>query len=109
MWDLENGEELFTLPGHIDGIYWIQAVAVTLNENRAVSVSDDRSLKVWNLESEEEVASFTGDSMLFACAVVPDGETIVAGDRLGHVHILRLENIAPGASIVGTGPKISFA
>ena len=53
--------------------------------------SDDQTVKVWDLESGEVIASFNGDGALFCCAVAPGGTTIVAGGVSGHVHILRLE------------------
>ena len=92
MWDLENGAELGTLTGHSRGI---SAVAVTPDGRRAVSASDDQTLKVWDLESGELVVTFSGDGAIYACAVAPDGgcpedSIIVAGDRSGRVHFLRL-------------------
>jgi hypothetical protein len=47
--------------------------------------------KVWDLESGEKIASFMGDSALKACAVAPDGVTIISGEALGRMHLLRLE------------------
>jgi WD40 repeat protein len=68
---------------------------------RAVSGSYDQTLKVWDistglnagLESGEAIASFSAEGALWACAVAPDGVTIVAGDIMGRVHILRLEGV----------------
>jgi WD40 repeat protein len=68
-------------------------VAVTPDGRRAVSASSDQTLKVWDLESGELVASFSADGTLAACAVAPDGLTIVAGGASGRVHILRLEGV----------------
>jgi WD40 repeat protein len=48
---------------------------------------DDRNVQVWYLETGEVVATFIGDAEFEACAVIPDGRTVVAGD----VHFLRLE------------------
>jgi hypothetical protein len=36
-------------------------------------------------------ARFFADSAMTACAVAPDGRTIVAGEASGRVHFLRLE------------------
>jgi WD40 repeat protein len=90
VWDLESKTELCTLQGHTD---WINGLVVTLDGRRAISSSGDNTLKVWDLGSGKAIASFTGDSALNACAVASDGVTIVAGDALGKIYILRLEEV----------------
>lgn len=88
IWNLETGVEIFPLTDHTDSV---NAVAVTQDGKRLISASNDQTLKVWDLESREIIASFTGDSALLCCAIAPDGVTIVAGDRYGWLHFLRLE------------------
>ncbi|HEY9742901.1 MAG TPA: hypothetical protein V6C90_20640 [Coleofasciculaceae cyanobacterium] len=58
---------------------------------QTVSASEDNTLKLWDLKSGEMVASFSRDGQLVCCAVAPDGVTIVAGERSGRVHFLRLK------------------
>jgi WD40 repeat protein len=65
-------------------------VAVTLDGRRAVSASDDRTLRLWDLETGKEIAAFTGESGIGSCAVTSDGRTIVAGESSGRMHFLRL-------------------
>jgi len=67
-------------------------VAITPDGRHAVSASSDSTLRVWDLESLGEIATFTGESPMWSCcAVEPDGRTtIVAGDESGRVHFLRL-------------------
>lgn len=74
-------------------------MAATPDGCRAVSVSYDRTLKVWDLETGIIVASFTSESPIFCCVIAPDGVTIapdgviiVAGEASGRVHFIRLEN-----------------
>jgi len=86
---LEKGEELRTLKGHSE---IVDAVAVTPDGRKAVSASWDQTLKVWDLERGEVVATFTGEGPIVCCTIGPDGVTIVAGDSSGRVHFLRLEN-----------------
>jgi len=66
---------------------------LTPDGKQVVSASDDHTLKVWDLHSGEEIATFTGESNILCCAVAPDGLTIVAGDNSGRLHFLRLENV----------------
>ena len=81
----------------------VMAVAVTPDGQPAVSASSDQTLKVWDistardtgLESGECIATFSADGALHACAVAPDGQTIVAGGASGRLHFLRLEGDEP--------------
>jgi len=87
-WGIESGQEVLTLGGHTGDV---SAVSVFADGRRAISASHDKTLKVWSLDTGEVVATFTGDGPMAACAVAPDGVTIVAGDRLGRMYFLRLE------------------
>ena len=89
VWDLVTGAVLHTFEGHGGSV---TGVAVTQDGQRAVSVSRDNALKVWDLATGNVVATFVADGYPDACAVAPDGTTFVAGDALGRVHFLRLEN-----------------
>ncbi len=65
-------------------------VAITPDGRRAVSASNDNTLRIWDLESGKELALLTADGTTTSCAVSLDGRTIVAGDGTGRVHFLRL-------------------
>jgi WD40 repeat protein len=68
---------------------------------RAVSASADHTLRLWDLESGEEIAAFTGEAEMRSCAFTPDGCTIVAGDGFGRVHFLRLVEADPPKPQIG--------
>jgi len=98
LWDLESGQNIRTL---VDHTIWVSHVvetlegpvldvAVTADGRRALSGSDDNTLRLWDFESGKEIAAFTGESSISRCAFAPDGCTIVAGTASGRVHILRL-------------------
>lgn len=57
--------------------------------SRAISASDDRTLKVWNLETGEELISISLDGSLYCLVLGKDGCTIVTGDGAGNVYCLR--------------------
>jgi len=63
---------------------------VTLDGRRAVSASYDPTLRLWDLESGKEIATFTGEDDMGNCAVASDGRTIIAGDVSGRMHFLQL-------------------
>lgn len=81
--------EVRTLLGHT---HEVRALAMTANGRFVISASRDNTLKVWELKSGENVATFTADSPMLGCAVGELG-TIVAGDQSGRIHFLRLEGI----------------
>ena len=69
----------------------VRAEALTPDGCRAVSASYDKTLKVWDLENGNVDATFSGESGLTSCSISPDGLTIVAGEKSGRVHFLRLK------------------
>lgn len=69
-----------TLNGHSS---IVTAVAVTPDGQRAVSASVDHTVKAWNLEAGEVLATFTCDSAVRCCAFSDALKLIVAGDEGG--------------------------
>jgi WD40 repeat protein len=72
----------------------VRAVAVTPDGRRALSVSDDRTLKLWDLASGQELATVTLEGALYCIALAPDGATVVARDAAGNVYCI--EYVEPG-------------
>ncbi|UCH95665.1 MAG: DUF4365 domain-containing protein [Candidatus Aminicenantes bacterium] len=65
------------LKGHIDVVY---ALAVTSDGKQLVSGSWDKTLKVWNLESGQCIATFKGHKgHVTGVSVTPDGKRLVSG------------------------------
>ncbi len=92
VWDLETGEELRTVTGHSG---YGCGVAVAPGGKRAVFGFMNKTLEVWELETGALLASFTCDGIPSHFAFAGDDE-VVAGDALGTVHFLRLEESQPG-------------
>ena len=86
VWDLEKLERLQTLKGHTDHIW---GVDFSPDAKFCLSVSEDRTLKIWNLGTEDSL-TFSCDVPLRCCAWHKSGR-IVAGDASGNLHFLILE------------------
>ena len=95
--DLETGLDRYELAGHTGGVL---ALAACKDGLLAVSGSQDRTVRVWDLQRREEIAAFSADGSVDACALTEDGSTVIAGDRVGQVHVLRLRK--PDATEEGT-------
>ena len=66
-----------TLEGHTD---WVRAVAVTPDSKKAISGSNDKTLKVWDIESFTELSTLEGHTKsVTAVAVTPDGKKAISG------------------------------
>ncbi|NEP22897.1 hypothetical protein [Moorena sp. SIO3I6] len=83
VWDLETGQEELTLKGHRD---IVRTVAITC-DNRVISGSDDRTIKIWNLESGKMLyeliyKSYYSLYKVDAIAVNSDANILIAGCEL---------------------------
>jgi len=95
VWRMSSGECQHTLRGHAGHI---TAVAVTADGQRAVSVGDDATLRVWSLVTGRQRACLRAGARVAAVAVGPGG-LYCAGDDLGNVFFLRLENDSEGPPV----------
>lgn len=69
------------------------------DSRRVVSGADDRTLRVWDVESGKVECLFPLDAPVTAVALIPDCHVIVAGDVAGRVHFFDFvepENLPAG-------------
>jgi len=85
---LISGELLVTFKGHSKSV---STVAVTADGKRALSVSKDQTLVLWDLVNGHSLATFTGDAPMTSIGITASGKTIIVGDEYGCVHLVELE------------------
>ncbi len=95
--------EIWTLLGHTAAIY---SLVVTSDGRLAFSASEDKTIKVWDLQNGNCLTTFDAGGAFKTnvrdseIRVVMDPFTFIAGDENGRIYFLSLENYAPGLSIV---------
>jgi WD40 repeat protein len=87
-WDLATLEPTRVIQAHSSPI---KGMTLMPDGQHVVTVSSDRTLKVWNLVTGGLVARLDFDSSPQACAITPDGRTLVVGDNHGRVCFLRFD------------------
>jgi len=86
VWDFENQEKVFDLPGHHDRI---NAVAFSPDGSWLVSGGDDSTIRVWNALTGRLVVARQFDAAVQSLAFSEDGKYLVTGN--GNTTSYRLE------------------
>ncbi len=87
IWEARTGKTLRTIEGHVGEVRGLAEVGP---DGSFVSASADRNLKVWESVDGRLRSRFQGEGRFNCCAAERTGDTLVAGDDSGRVHILRL-------------------
>ncbi len=80
------GAELLRLTGHED---WVTSAAFAPDGARIITASSDKTARLWDAASGQEIASIALDAAVTALAV-KDG-CIALGDALGRIHVFDAE------------------
>ena len=88
LWSFSSQSPVRTLTEHA---LWVSTVASCQQSHQFVSASFDRTIVHWDMRGATPVrrGMFTGDGAILACAIVPFGRRVIAGDATGAVHFLR--------------------
>ncbi|MBD2360630.1 serine/threonine protein kinase [Anabaena minutissima FACHB-250] len=78
-----------TLPGHENAV---SSVAISRDGKIIASSGDDRTIKLWNIATSEEIATLKGHSRKVNVVVIsPDGKTLVSGGDDNTIKIWNLK------------------
>ncbi len=90
LWDIAKGESLKIFSGHDSSVI---NLATIKNLPLFISASFDGNLKLWDLNSGTCLTTYAGESEMLRVVTSSDETRIIAGEELGRIHILSLENI----------------
>ena len=80
--------EIFVQMGHATSI---KSAAFTADGAYLVSGSDDKSIKIWEVQTGREYRTLRHTSPITALALSPDSRMILAGDEKGGIQLLDLQ------------------
>jgi WD40 repeat protein len=113
-WNLESGAKLGSLNRRSNTATAVtvppdeKPMAVTPDGRRAISASDDHTIKLWDLESGAELRSLEDpSSRVTAIAVAPDGRHAISGFHDGTLKLWELESGTELRSLQGHGDAVN--
>jgi WD40 repeat protein len=82
--DASNGDHIASLPGH-EGT--VTSVVFDRKGFQIATTSEDKKVRIWNLNGADEPIILRHDSAVNAVAFSPDGNQIATADEQGQTHI----------------------
>lgn len=98
---VKKAEELFKMTGHIS---WTKGLAISADGNRALSGSDDDSVRLWDLSAGKELKRFDGhEENVNSVCFSPSSNTGMSASGDSSVRIWDLDSGAQLKKLVGHG------
>nr|WP_265276349.1 serine/threonine-protein kinase [Nostoc sp. KVJ3] len=113
---------LYTLTGHSGTLSSVNALAITPDSNTLASGSDDKTIKLWDLNTQKVLATLSGHSQAVkSVAFSPDGQILATASDdktiklwqvetlkeistlLGHSHAVKSVAFSPDGQILASG------
>jgi len=76
LWEIPLGKLVATLRGHVQGV---ASVAFTPDGKTLATGSHDRRVKLWNVATQQEMATLPLQGIILSLAFSPDGRSLAAG------------------------------
>lgn len=87
IWDMIELRTDFEGIGHTDYIFSLSWI----DNNTLASGSADNTVRIWNIETRENIKTFQEKSFVYALCASPDGKYLATGDVYGNLHIWNIE------------------
>ncbi len=97
IFDLQDKKEIRSLRGHAD---WVSSVAFSTSGSNILSCSVDKTVKLWEVASDEAAKGVGHSGPLSAVALSPDGKLAASGSEDRTIRIWNTEN---GAELLVLG------
>ncbi|NUM35353.1 MAG: WD40 repeat domain-containing protein, partial [Candidatus Brocadiae bacterium] len=102
VWELESGKCLYTLEGHSDRV---NAVALSQDEQTAVSASEDHTLKVWDIKKGELLHTHSG--LVTHVKLAQDGRIAVFASNYNTLKVLDIKRGEVLYTLVGHSFRVT--
>lgn len=90
IWDISTGTLITELSGHVDCVLKIR---FTPDGQYLASASEDNSVRVWDIQSSEQIWKYETDCYFLSCSITSDGKYLAAASRDETIKIWDLNKI----------------
>lgn len=90
LWDIPGKQRIATLE-HIADRSRSQVKAVTFSPDGRLLATAGMHVKLWNVRTLEEIATFAHNTWVFALAFSPDGQLLATGDNTGQINVWNVQ------------------
>jgi len=96
-----------TLQGHTD---WVRSVSIFPDGDRAISASNDRTLKVWDLKTRKDIMTLQGHTdWVRSVSIFPDGDRAISASGDNTLKVWDMKTGQVIASFTGESGMLSCA